>query len=243
VDAEFIRIASGHALRADAARQLAESGFVILPNAVSTERLAVISATYDEVMSLGSGPNFKIGSTTTRLYFADCVLAFEEVYRHPPLLEASANLIGRPFKLSSLLGRTLRAGSPAQDLHADLARDCPDAPMAAFILMLDPFQPDNGATRFVPGSQNWPDVPSDRRADPRSECAGQVIAYGDAGSVVVFNGAVWHGHTANLSSRARRSIQGYLVRRSANTGLAFSDRSLHGTHARTSSLTRYLLGL
>lgn len=242
MDAHFIRIAAGNALQANAIRQLMESGFVILSGAVLAERLAEISATYDKVMSSGAGSDFKIGSTTTRRYFVDRVLDFEEIYQCPALLEASARVIGGPFKLSSLLGRTLRAGSPVQDLHADIARDCPDAPMAAFILMLDPFQPDNGATRFVPGSQNWPDLPSDRLKDSRLECAGQVVAYGDAGSMIVFNGAVWHGHTANLSSKGRRSIQGYFVRRRANSGAAFASRLLPETRTQISSLTRYLLG-
>lgn len=137
-----------------------ELGFVILPGAVSARRLAEISVAYDELMASGSGPDFKVGSTTTRLYFVDSRAAFEDVYQYRPLLEFSAHLIVQPFKLSSLLGRTLRAGSPPQKLHTDISLDCVDGPMAGFILMLDPFIPTNGATRFIPGSQNWPDVPS-----------------------------------------------------------------------------------
>lgn len=77
--------------------------------------------------------------------------------------------------------------------------------------MLDPFTRENGATRFIAGSQDWPDVPSDREADPRLPSEGEVLACGDAGSMIVFNAAVWHGHTANSTSQARRSIQGYFV--------------------------------
>jgi len=150
-------------------RQLMEFGFVILPGAVSARRLDEIRAAYDELIISGSGPDFNVGSTTTRLYFVNITVNFEDVYQYPPLLETSAQLVGPSFMLSSLLGRTLRAASPAQELHADISRDCADAPMAGFILMLDSFTRTNGATRFIPGSQNWPDVPSDRLADRCSE--------------------------------------------------------------------------
>ena len=207
----------------DFVRQLLRRGFVILPCAVSAGRLAVISMAYDELMISGFAPDLKVGSTTTRLYFANNRVAFEDVYQYPPLLEACAHLIGQPYKLSSLLGRTLRAGSPGQDLHIDLSRDCADAPMAGFIFMLDPFKRENGATCFVPGSQDWADVPSDRLADPRSQFEREVLACGEAGSMIIFNAAVWHGHTANSTSSARRSIQGYFVRRGPEPGLNFSS--------------------
>ena len=130
---------------------------MILADVLSAKRLAQITAGYDKVMRSGPKPDFKIGTTTTRLYFLDCLLDFEDAYQQPALLAAVAHLIGEPFKLSSLLGRTLRAGSPAQDLHRDIARNSAHAPMAGFILMLDPFRSDNGPTRFIPGSHNWPD--------------------------------------------------------------------------------------
>jgi Phytanoyl-CoA dioxygenase (PhyH) len=201
-----------------------ESGFVILPGVVSAGRSAEISAAYDELMTPGSGPDFRLGSTTTRLYFAASQADFEDVYQYPPLLQTCAHLIGQPFKLSSLLGRTLRAGSPVQDLHTDIARNSADAPMAGFILMLDPFKEENGATRFIPGSQNWPDVPSDRLANPRLKSEGEILACGDVGSMIIFNAAVWHSHTANSTSKARRSIQGYFVRCRADQGRAVPGR-------------------
>ncbi len=192
-------------------RELLEFGFVVLPGAISVRRVVEIGRAYDELMALNSSADFRAGSTTDRRFFVDSIMAFEDIHQHASLLMACAQLIGQPFTLSSLLERTLRAGSPAQDLHTDIARTSPDAPMAGFILMLDAFTPPNGATRFVPGSQNWPDVPSDRLEDPRLHCEGEVLACGDAGSMIIFNAAVWHGHTANTTPKPRRSIQGYFV--------------------------------
>jgi len=79
---------------------------------------------------------------------------FDDIYLHTPLLEACSQVIGEPFKLSSFLARTLRAGTASQELHTDLASGSEDAPLLGFILMIDSFRQENGATRFVPVSQS-----------------------------------------------------------------------------------------
>jgi hypothetical protein len=202
-----------------------DSGFAVL-RAISATRVTEIGVTYDDLMLPSSGSDFKAGTTTDRRFFVDSGIGFEDVYKHPALLMACAQLIGQPFKLNSLLGRTVRACSPAQDLHTDIARRSADIPMVGFILMLDPFTPANGATRFVPGSHSWPDVPYDRLADTRLNCEGEVLACGEAGSMIIFNASVWHGHTANTTLKARRSIQGYFVRCRAGEAIHLPDSDL-----------------
>jgi len=61
--------------------------------------------------------------------------------------------------------------------------------------------------------------------------------------MIIFNGAIWDGHTANVTSAARRSIQGYFVRRSARSGFDFRNRLLFAARTRMSPLARYLLAL
>jgi hypothetical protein len=244
MDIHFDTIVSGETLPTSSRKQLSEEGFAVVPGPVSAERLLEVAFAYDEVMDSGQGPDFRISSTTTRMYdFVNRGPAFDEIYLHLPLLEACRHVIGEPFKLSSLLGRTLRPQSSAQDLHVDLSRDSEDAPMLGFILMIDPFQSDNGATRFVPGSHNWPDIPQDRNCDPSADFPGQALACGPAGSMILFNGAIWHGHTANVTLKNRRSIQGYFVRREANSGMDFRARMLPETLARIGPLAQYLLSV
>jgi Phytanoyl-CoA dioxygenase (PhyH) len=244
VDPYFNDIALQQTLPAISLRQLMEAGFVIIPGPISSQRFPELSAAYDEVMNAEGGPDLKVGSTTTRMYdLVNRGPAFDDVYTHPALLEACRSVIGEPFKLSSLLGRTVRPRSPAQELHVDLARNSTDAPMIGFILMIDPFNSENGATRFVPGSQYWPDVPSERITDTRAFFPGEIAAYGEAGSVIIFNGAIWHGHSANNTHEQRRSIQGYFVRRDAQSGINFSTRMRPETLGRISALARYLLSL
>jgi ectoine hydroxylase-related dioxygenase (phytanoyl-CoA dioxygenase family) len=55
--------------------------------------------------------------------------------------------------------------------------------------MIDEFRPDNGATRFVPGSHRWPGTPGDALSDLRAAHDGQVLACGKAGSLLIFNGS------------------------------------------------------
>ena len=92
-----------------------------------------------------------------------------------------------------------------QDLHADLRRDDPDNPMAAFIVMVDPFTEANGATRFVPGSHRWPTEPCEKTH------VGEVMATGPEGSIIVFDAGIWHGHGGNRTNQPRRSLQGYFT--------------------------------
>ena len=78
-----------------------------------------------------------------------------------PVLKACCRTIKEPFRLSTIHARTLRAGLPAQNLHADFERDAHGWTMVGFIFMVDEFRDDNGATRFVPGSHLWSAVPPD----------------------------------------------------------------------------------
>ena len=240
----FREIQSSGRLLAGTLQQLIESGFAIIPGPLSGERFDHLVAAYDAAIATGAGPAFKVGTTTTRmsdLLIHSCI--FSEVFLHPPLLEACSHVIGQPFKLSSFLARTLRAGTPAQELHSDLPRKFGDAPLLGFILMVDPFRQENGATRFVPNSHRWPDVPADRLVDTCSECPGELLGCGDAGTMILFNGAIWHGHSANVTAHPRRSIQGYFVRRNVHSGFDFRDRLVPAVEARMKPLARYLLAL
>jgi hypothetical protein len=244
VDFEFQQVRSRTEVPAEFVRQLIDLGFVVIHGPHSGKRLAELAAAYDQMMALASGPDFKIASTTTRL--SDVLNhgpAFDDIFLYPPLHEACAHVIDKPFKLSSLLARTLRPNAVAQDLHADLTRCSEDAPLVGFIFMIDAFREDNGATRFVPSSHNWPDLPADRLTVTKGSLPGEVLGRGEPGSMIIFNGAIWHGHTANVTLKPRRSIQGYFVRRNARSGTDFRRCLLPETRARMNPSARYLLSL
>jgi len=57
VDDQFQQICSGSALSSQSVRQLVESGFVVVAGPVSVDPFNELTAAYDEVMALASGPD------------------------------------------------------------------------------------------------------------------------------------------------------------------------------------------
>jgi ectoine hydroxylase-related dioxygenase (phytanoyl-CoA dioxygenase family) len=240
----FSVIGAGHELSAGAAQNLRDIGFVVIPGPVAADGLARLAAAYDRAVASADSADVSVGSTTTRVHdFVNRGPEFDALYVHQPVLEACCRVIGRPFKLSTMLARAVRPRSPAQALHADFERDAGGWPMIGFILMVDEFRRDNGATRFVPGSHEWPAVPDGLVNDPRADYEGHAVACGPAGSVIVYNGSVRHGHTANTSGEPRRSIQGAYIRREVRSGGNLPARMRPETLVRIGPLARYLLAL
>lgn len=215
----FNIIGRGCELSAGAIRDLSDLGFAVIPGPVASDRLAQLAAAYDATVASASSDDLGIGSSTTRVQdFVNRGSEFDELYVYQPVLEACCRIIAQPFKLSTMLARTVRPRAHAQALHVDFARDIDGWTMVGFIFMVDEFRSDNGATRFVPGSHNWSTVPDKLVNDPLGY-ENQIVAVGPAGSIIVYNGSVWHGHSANSSDKPRRSIQGAYIRRNARSGV------------------------
>jgi hypothetical protein len=216
-----------HALRTD--------GFIVMPGPVLAVRLAELAHSYDGVVSNSTSDDIKIGSTTTRVRdFVNRDAQFDELYLYPPILQACCRVIEQPFKLSTMHARTLRPCTPAQRLHVDFPSDAQGWPMVGFIFMIDDFAPENGATCFLPGSQDMEAPPVSSSLTP---------ACGPAGSVIVFNGSVWHGHGPNQTDTPRRSIQGAYIRRTETSGEILPARMQPETLHRIGALAKYLLAV
>ncbi|HEY1304168.1 MAG TPA: phytanoyl-CoA dioxygenase family protein [Vicinamibacterales bacterium] len=245
MDAWFKRLADTGALPLEPARALDEEGFVVIRGPVESGCIEQLAQRYDAEVAAADPSDRNTGRTgvTTRVNdFVNRGPAFDPLYVHPPILEACCRVIGRPFKLSTMHARTLNPHAPAQGLHMDFPPEAADHasgawPMVGFIFMVDAFTAENGATLFVPGSHHWLKTRRDVPAAHRS----QVPACGEAGSVIVYNGSVWHGHGANVTSHPRRSIQGAYIRRDAKSGGNLPDRMRPDTLTRIGDLAKYLI--
>ena len=244
MDDWFTEIDARCELPAGAVQELRDAGFVVIPGPVAPDRLAQFAEAYDSAVLGAASDDVSVGSSTTRVHdFVNRGPEFDGLYVYEPVLEACCRTIGQPFKLSTMLARTVRPNSRAQDLHVDFKREGDGWPMVGFILMVDEFRTDNGATRFVPGSHQWPTTPAASLKDTSADYEGQVLACGPAGSVIVYNGSVWHGHTANRSGEPRRSIQGAYIRRDAEPGINQAARLRPETLARIGQLAKYVLAV
>ncbi len=239
----FRAISDSCSLSANVLRELDDIGFVVIPNAVTSDDLPQLVSAYDSAVASASPDDKKIGSVTTRVNgVLNQGAEFDGLYVYQPLLEASYHLIGRPFKLSSMHARTLHPYSPAQRLHIDFKANEERFPLVGFILMIDDFRKDNGATRFVPGSHKWTAVPDELPTECLVDYENQtVLACGQAGSMIVFNGCTWHGHSANTTGMPRRSLQGAYIPRDEQAGTDFEATMLSETVTRISPLAKYLL--
>ena len=239
----FADLAARRALPVDAVSALDTQGFAILPRVISAGELRRLTDAYDAAFASASGDDMRVGSTSTR---ANNLLAhgrvFEALVDLPPLLDACCRVIGAPFKLSTFVGRTVRAGAHSQELHVDVRRESADWPLLGFLLMVDEFRSNNGATRFVPGSHRVIDTPEANMADAFAAHERQTLACAPAGSLLVFNGSVWHGHTANTSTAPRRSVQGAFIPSGGRAAMDFAARLSAETRARLSPIGRQVLG-
>jgi hypothetical protein len=241
MDDWFKSIASDHELPQEMAAKLEDVGFALIPGLPPEEKLAQLVAAYDAAVSSAIPADVSIGSSTTRVSdFVNRGPAFDDLYLCGPLLAASGRVIGQPFKLSTMHARTVHPNSAAQALRIDFPRDSAGWPITGFIVMVDKFREDNGATRFVPGSHRWA---TDLLNDMHVSNEQQVMACGPAGSMIIYNGAVWHGHAANLTDQPRRSIQGAYIRREAEGWIQRNARMLPETMSRISPLAKYLLAV
>jgi len=237
-------IAAGNSLSSSAAHELHERGFVVLPGPVASADMEGVATAYDALVTSASIRDVHAGSTTTRVNdFVNRGNAFDALYVFPPLLEACCRTMGGDFKLSSLHARTLRPHTPAQELHVDVDRASADWPLVGFILMIDEFRSDNGATRFVTGSHHWSNKPEAAITYLRGDYDGQLLATGPAGSLIIFNGSTWHGHSANASDKPRRSLQGAFIPRTGRAATDFAARMQSDTRERLGAVAHYVLAL
>jgi ectoine hydroxylase-related dioxygenase (phytanoyl-CoA dioxygenase family) len=243
IDERYEALAAGSHLPPDAARQLLDIGFVVMRGPIASDDVPRVQDAYDRAVATADAADVRISSSTRVTDFVNRGPEFDSIYVYPPLLAACCLVIGEPFKLSGTRARTLEPGAPCESLHIDAKHRADGWPLVGFILMIDAFDAENGATRFVPGTHLQPCEPGAAMAERNYVHHEQVLACAPAGSIIIFNGSTWHGHTANRSQRRRRSVQGHFIPRPAKGSVDHSARMRPEVLARIGDLARYVLAL
>jgi ectoine hydroxylase-related dioxygenase (phytanoyl-CoA dioxygenase family) len=196
------------------------SGYVVLERFLSPETLDELRNRVEELYALegeNAGSEFRKEPGARRLAnLVDKGPIFEKLVAAPAVLELVGHVLGENnFKLSSFNARSTDPFClDAQPLHCD-AGALPDErgySVCNTIWLLDDFTPENGATRVIPGSQKWQQLPQEALTDPAAKHPQEVRLLASAGSVVVMNTHAWHGGTANLTSGHRRALHIFYCR-------------------------------
>lgn len=204
----------GADLLAPAKRQLQDEGWCVVPDvldaAAAAEALDRLWAAEAESRRRGVDtfmPILDPNASNVRVFYLLALDAlFRELIEHPVAVKMVRSLLGEHFLISNFTANIARPGSRSMALHSDQSLVVPEPwvqPWAMNIIWcLTDVTFENGATLFIPGSQNWRtrrDVPQDayRRLRPFEARAGSIIA---------MEGRIWHTSGANITADQDRAL-------------------------------------
>lgn len=231
---------SDSTLSPDEREALDREGYVVMTDVVDDEWLERLRAAFERGCKKTAGTSVIKESGTRHLSgLVNLDRAFEVVYTNPRVLVAIHHVLRGPFRLGQMSGRDPLPGYGQQGLHADWTARLKDEPfrVVTAIWLLDDFTADNGATRLVPGTHLFLNQPPKSLADPGSHHPDERTIIARAGSVLLFNGHIWHSGTRNGTSRPRRVLQcSFVAREECRFGRVKVDAP-----DRLSAVARYIL--
>lgn len=207
-------------MNAEELQQLDEQGYVALESLIDRDFVDELRshtlAVFDDEGER-AGHEFRTEEHAHRLAnLVDKGEVFRRAIVLPRLLEYVRHVLGPDIKLSSLNARSADPFTDVgQPLHVDMGA-IPDERgywVCNTVWMLDDFTRENGPTRMIPGSHRWKRRPQDELADPLATHPDEVLLTGKAGTIAVMNAHLWHGGTANRTSKPRLAMHAFYCRR------------------------------
>ncbi len=195
------------------AADLHEQGYTIVENVLTKAEIeatnAVLDAIFEREKEIGPllGWHNDMHQVAYMLPQKDAL--FLEFAFNPRVLPLMQMLLGKRCILGSLNGLSMTPGGQGQPLHLDQDETIPGAVLYINALTtLDNFTRENGCTRVVPGSQNR-FFPHGAEDEIEAEA---VYLEAPAGSVIAFNGGLWHAGSQNKTAKPRRAVHAFYHR-------------------------------
>ena len=191
---------------AKALHEIEDQGYTLLDNVISEELLDAVSVELLRIerdREIVPASNDFEGQKTVRIYNLLAYGApFSRVPIHPAVLPVVEGVLDDGCLISSVSSISIDSGESAQSIHADDQLIGLKRPHAAIVCnsmwAITDFTEANGATRIVPGSHKAPRSPEFGRQDIES-----IPAEMQRGSVLVWNGSLWHGGGTNQTDERR----------------------------------------
>ncbi len=195
-------------------KELDDQGYTVFNNIIDPKWLNLLQKKFEDLIEVeGEQAGIEANKMEGVRRLADLTNKgeiFDNLYTHPLVLGAAYHIIKRPFKIVSLNGHDPMHKQGQQILHSDFGgeRDGVTFHQINSLWMLDDLSEENGATRVIPGSHRWLDMPRDQFEDLLASHPDEVFITAPAGSMAVFNGQIWHSSTTNHNGKLRRVYHG-----------------------------------
>ncbi len=190
------------------AERVARDGYTIVENAIEPD---LVDALHDDLLRVEREHDVKPannpfeGARTVRIYNLLVHGAlYERIPVHAHVLPLVEQVLDAGCLVSSLSSIAIDPGEVAQPIHADdqlIPLPKPHVPLVCNSMWaITEFTEANGATRVIPGSHLRDHSP--RFGTPYESIPAEMAK----GSVLVWNGSLWHGGGANRTDRRRVGI-------------------------------------
>jgi ectoine hydroxylase-related dioxygenase (phytanoyl-CoA dioxygenase family) len=198
---------AGSSAHAAHIERVARDGYTIVEGAISPDLIDALNDTLERLerdLAIRPSTNRFEGERTVRIYNLLAHGApFTAIPVHAAVLPIVEGVLGDGPLISSLSSIAIDPGETAQPIHSDdqvIPLEKPHRPIICNSMWaLTDFTEANGATRLVPGSH--------RRPSPEYGGAYDTIAAEmPKGSVLIWDGALWHGGGANRTGKRRTGI-------------------------------------
>jgi ectoine hydroxylase-related dioxygenase (phytanoyl-CoA dioxygenase family) len=185
-----------------------DEGYTIVADAIEPDLVEAIAAELQRLEAeLGAVParNIFEGTRTVRIYnLLARGAVWKEIPVHEHVLPIVERVLDRGCLVSSLSSIAIGPDETPQPLHADdqlIPLPRPHVPIIVNSMWaITDFTDENGATRLVPGSHRRDHAPALGAPDAT------IPAAMPRGSVLVYDGSLWHGGGANRTAARRVGV-------------------------------------